>query len=222
MTETKISDKWGEWAIFQRALCKKGYLKILSRKALKTYIALLSHADIETGKCWPENKTLMEETGLCRTAQSEAITELKKAKLIKIWQHRKDKSQQWGKRFYKIELIEEPCPLNTDIYPRPLRTDIYGQERDEKGKFKEAASVNNGRAASVKGGSISHSSVNDGQQEQERPYEQDQKTPSFSCKDKEKIKETIRELIQARGESYVRKYLSQHGYNPNLVNEVES
>jgi hypothetical protein len=204
----------------QEALIDKGYWRAMKDIDRTLYIALCRYQDWETKISFPSNAELSKVTGMCLASVINAGKNLKALGLVHIWYH-KEEGARYHKKFYRIEPLDDLPPLSMDISTRPKRMDISTRKRDKKGKFQRDDSKANGVTPSIANGTTP--SIANGHELISVNLSQGtnlKKKSRLSCKDKEKNKETIREFLQLKGEAWTRSYLTKHGYNPDLVNEV--
>lgn len=215
-------EKNGHYISIQKSFVERGFLAVMSRKALKVYIALCSFRDWKTGNCWPTLSKLSELTGLHRAYVIKANHELEELGLVKSWLNRKEGNRTF-KKFYHINPIEDIGPQNMDTYRKnhsPQKVDTYLKKRDKRGRFQKSESTKRGHTGSTECGRTGSTKRGRELMLLNESQRTSLKKTSLSFIDEED-KKTIEELAQLKGKAFVKSELRKAGRNPKLVDKIE-
>jgi hypothetical protein len=116
----------------QRDLFASGMAARIGMAAFGVWIAIKSHADYNTGECWPGMRRLAELTGLSLGAVSNAVRALVAARLLRVLAEGKGKR---GNRYIARERLDVRlgervlCTIVVDYVPATLRATLTGIDR---------------------------------------------------------------------------------------------
>lgn len=116
----------------QRDLFASGMAARMGMSAFGVWLAIKSHADYNTGECWPGMRRLGELTGLSLGAVSKAVHTLIEARLLRIVKEGKGTR---GNRYIARERLDVRlgdrvlCTVILDYVPSTMREMVTGIDR---------------------------------------------------------------------------------------------
>ena len=116
----------------QRDLFASGMAARIGMSAFGVWVAIKTHADYNTGECWPGMRRLAALTGLSLGAVSKCVRTLVDAKLLRVLAGGKGKR---GNLYVARERLDvrlgerELCTMVLDYVPASLRSTLAGIDR---------------------------------------------------------------------------------------------
>lgn len=116
----------------QRDLFASGMAARIGMGAFGVWLAIKSHADYNTGECWPGMRRLSELTGLSLGAVSNAVHVLVEAKLLRVLAEGRGKR---GNRYIARERLDVRlgdrvlCTIVLDYVPATMRATLKELDR---------------------------------------------------------------------------------------------
>jgi hypothetical protein len=118
--ELKVRDARTEKRFFVDNVIVSGYGPQIGVYGIAVYAALCMHSKPSTQRCWPSHRTIAKEIGCSVAKVKEALSQLKKLKLLSVDPHYDAENQRQTSNTYTLldpQAIAE-TPATTDTPPR--------------------------------------------------------------------------------------------------------